>query len=739
MPARWFTCPDGGRIEIQQCLAEGGCRMSNRCATRSYLRLAAAEREWTGKPSCTQLIAGTMLSFLRLTTEYAINPDDRAFMIHGTKAHATVAGYDDECSLLEEKLDGEDTLVTGIFDVLEEENGKSTLVDYKTSGSYRVAKALGFYVDAEETGEFYKSGKRKGQPKTRKMLKRDESMIDVEDWQLQLNWYRMELEKRGFKVHEMRIMCVVRDGNTWIARSRGVFRNIYHFKIAKLPDHEVLAYFQRKRRALLNALEHGVWDEPCNGHENWDGIRCARYCEVAEFCPLGKYLKQEKEREDMPIKSLQGIRKIPEVGRIRLGVKKKNQKGVEYPSEVEYFIPDPTLGSEVENQRLKDIFHKLYGEKPTSIDIMFPSSDAEIVFPQWLMRWTASGLQCRGDEQTAVCRSKEAAQGLEIVQNEAEDGLIVVSCEGKDCHYYKSGKCRRVATLNVLLPKIPGIGVWRITTGSFHSIANLNSWLDWLRDATGRAHMLGRLKLQRKLKETTHEDKDGNTIKGKHYVLDLYVDASLQELQQMAQVDPDRIALSLPAVDKTQEEIYFQDTPDAIDSELPPEPESEEKAAPRAVTYADILRDLAGVLDVADATHLARYMVHNYGTHGQRILAAKAALEEDGPARNEIEKGVRALTDELVDAEARQDALENGNGEEPQTQPRLRPDQKGNIKLLAEQLYGERALGNKKFLEFRYKVLKNSKELRDLSQAEGDKLIEALNAKIDEQIEPTLC
>ena len=49
------------------------------------------------------------------------------------------------------------------------------------------------------------------------------------EWEFQLNNYRMKFEQAGFDVDQMKVMCIVRDGNTHIARSRGVFRNIYFF------------------------------------------------------------------------------------------------------------------------------------------------------------------------------------------------------------------------------------------------------------------------------------------------------------------------------------------------------------------------------------------------------------------------------------------------------------------------------------------------------------------------------
>lgn len=553
MPLRWFECPDGGRIEVQKCLTEGGCRMANRCATRSYLKMVSAERKWIGKPSTTQLIGGTILAFLRLTTDYAVSPDDRAFMIHGTRAHGNIASYDDDYSLIEERLEGKDTQVTGIFDVFEVEDGKSTLVDYKTSGSYKVAKALGFYMDIEETGGVYKSGKRKGEKKTRKILKRDDSMIDRWEWELQLNKYRIELERRGFHVDQMRIQCIVRDGNTWIAKSRGVFRNIYYFRIARLEDEKVSRYFEHKRKALEQALRQGYWNKVCTARENWDGIRCTHYCEVAEFCPLGKYLKAEKEKEDMPIKRLSTIRRLPRLGIISLG-KKVKKDGKEYPKEVDHFILRPQTASEEEKERLIAKFHSLFGEKPKSIRIMLPVGDPDTVFSQWYCRYgQSSGLKCKGDGEKAICMSDEFTEGLKVIGKE-ESGLPAVECSGEECVYYQNKQCRRLATLQVLIPELPGAGVWQIRTGSFNSIVNLNSCMDFIMVAAGRFHMLP-LTLERREQQITH---DGKTRK--HYILHLNMDFELAKLQQFSLIDPEKILLELPAAAEGTEDIAFEET-----------------------------------------------------------------------------------------------------------------------------------------------------------------------------------
>ena len=524
--------------------------MGSRCATRSYLQMCRSERPWTGRPSTTQLIQGTMCAFLKLTKDYAIYPDSRAFMIHGTKGHKNLE-VSDEYSLLEERFNDSETEITGIADVLEIENGRTILVDHKTSGSFKVAKALGFYVDEEPTGEVYRSGKRKGEEKTRKVLKRDDSKMDRYEWELQLNKYRMEYERRGYKPDELKIQCIVRDGNTWIARSRGVFRNVYYFNINILPDEVVNEYFERKKASLFIALECGVWNNICTKEENWDGLKCQNYCEVAEFCKYGKYLHKEREAEEMAIKGLSEIRRLPRLGKIRLGVKKKTAKGVEYPSEVDYFILDPQTPSELENQKIKDEFKQLYGDQPKSISIMFPVADPDVYFPQFYKRYgSATSLKCKGDGITAVCGTEEFAKGLERIRTD-EMGLPVVKCLGKECIYYKAKECSEVGVLQILLPDLPGAGVWQISTGSFHSIVNLNSCIEYIRAVCGRAHMIP-LTLERRMQETAHDGK-----KSKHFILHINMDFKLADLQKFALIEPTKMLLELPEPEAEKEDILL--------------------------------------------------------------------------------------------------------------------------------------------------------------------------------------
>jgi hypothetical protein len=543
-----------------------------------------------------------MEAFLLLTKDYSISPDARAFMVHGTKGHAVLDGAEDDLSLLEEKFDGPEIDETGIADVIETELGKTILADYKTSGSFKIAKALGFKVVERESEEIYKSGKRAGQHKTIKDLVRDDKYIDRWEWELQLNKYRIEYEKRGKKIDELRIQCIARDGSTFIARSRGIFRNVYYFKITIHPDDMVLDFFKRKREALLLALSQGQWNKACDKFENWGGLKCSRYCAVAEYCYYGKYLQTQKQSEDEMIKGLSEVRRLPRLGKLRLGIKKTTTAGVEYPSEINYFKMDPSTPSELENKNLLAEFERLYGKEPKMINVMFPLPDPGIIFPQFYKRYANGVLRCKGDGEEADCISKELAAGLTILSDSTEMGGVRVKCLGQDCPYYKSKKCSESAVLSFLLPELKGAGVWQITTGSFHSIVNINSCLDYIRAIAGRVHMIP-LQLERRETEIIYEGK-----KSKHYILQININADLPTLQKLATIDPAKIMLELPAPEIDKEDILFLENKNINPQEMKPaELEKEEvkpaiKQEPPAQTVGTKGQDVQAALQYATIT-----------------------------------------------------------------------------------------------------------------------------------------
>jgi hypothetical protein len=218
-----------------------------------------------------------MMSFLKITKDYAIEPQGRAFALLGTVHHRRLQEKSDTIS---EKQVGKEAGVTGMFDLLEADpmNPNAFIItDYKTWGSYKVMMVLGL----EKIG--------KGKEAQFTFSKPFPSDFETD---MQLNYYRMQLEHLGVKISGMQVQATVRDGGLAVASSRGIDRNVYLIPIQRLPDEQISDYFQNKAGDLRKALAQGSWSWVCNEQESWNGRRCQDYCEVLEFCPkngtLGK-------------------------------------------------------------------------------------------------------------------------------------------------------------------------------------------------------------------------------------------------------------------------------------------------------------------------------------------------------------------------------------------------------------------------------------------------------------------
>jgi hypothetical protein len=282
MPAKWFLCPDGEEIEIKKCLTEG-CRIgqslpAGRCLSVRTLRLIADQRPWTGVPSTTQLLKGTREAYLEITTDYAINPQDALFRVHGTKGHGVLDKYTGMSELGEERL--RDEISHGTFDFYDD----GVLYDTKTWGSFKVQKALGMRQAEVATGEVYKTGEKKGRPKTRKEW-HPGGRKDRLHTAIQLNDYRMKLEALGFPVKAMIIEALVRDSGLMIANMRGIQQNGILIPINRISDHWIKRYMAAKRKALLTALETKTLPPLCRHSERWQGRKCnEKYCNVNKAC-----------------------------------------------------------------------------------------------------------------------------------------------------------------------------------------------------------------------------------------------------------------------------------------------------------------------------------------------------------------------------------------------------------------------------------------------------------------------
>ena len=117
------------------------------------------------------------------------------------------------------------------------------------------------------------------------------------------------------------------------------------------------------------------------------------------------------------IKGLSDRRRVPRLGKIRLGVMGQEPGKKAYPKATSYLVCPP----EVE---------KVFGEKPTRLDIMFPADDAAVIFSQELKMYRTSGLYCAGNNERAR-------------RWDEQGNLKEIPCP---CAYLESGECGPVAT-----------------------------------------------------------------------------------------------------------------------------------------------------------------------------------------------------------------------------------------------------------------------------------------------------
>ncbi len=141
-------------------------------------------------------------------------------------------------------------------------------------------------------------------------------------------------------------------------------------------------------------------------------------------------------------------RRLSRLGKIKMGVLVQPAQGKPYPRATDFFV-------------LPDAVQKIHGEKPRQLPIMLPSDDPEEVFPQELKSYRAAGLYCAGDNKTA--------------KRWQEGKLVERPCP---CELLESGECSPTATLNVMLYKAPGIGVYQLTIRQEAAIVEINTALE---------------------------------------------------------------------------------------------------------------------------------------------------------------------------------------------------------------------------------------------------------------------
>ena len=187
-----FQCPDSKKVLFADCFKQ--CRLGERCVSKPTLRALSIQRAWTGLPSTTQLIAGTRYSLLKIIKDYYEDIQKLAWIFLGNKAHKALEDNDIEGN---SEIAFKSKTQSGILDYYDQDD--RILWDYKTSGAFKVNKALGLVSHKinDPSGARYKrggKGYKAGDIKKITIWDKNIKHADKWEWTLQTNRYRIWLE-----------------------------------------------------------------------------------------------------------------------------------------------------------------------------------------------------------------------------------------------------------------------------------------------------------------------------------------------------------------------------------------------------------------------------------------------------------------------------------------------------------------------------------------------------------------
>ena len=258
----------------------------------------------------------------------------------------------------------------------------------------------------------------------------------------------------------------------------------------------------------------------------------------------------------MPIDGVSEIVRIPRLGKIRLGIKVEQPGKHPYPKPTEYFVVPPEIA-------------EVFGDKPKELDIMFPLEDSSQFAQQWLRAYSMTqGLTCVGDGITSR-RKVDTATGA-MASHETEEWVWKdeLPCDPQSCPEFLKKRCRRVMNLQVLVPTVPGLGVWQIDTSSFYSIVNINSMISLLKAILGRCSMIP-LTLALGPIEVSPLGQKKKTV----YIMHIKKDIKLSDLAKVALLPPAQALIPPPEVEEVPADLYPEEV-------LAEEPEPEAKPGP---------------------------------------------------------------------------------------------------------------------------------------------------------------
>lgn len=270
----------------------------------------------------------------------------------------------------------------------------------------------------------------------------------------------------------------------------------------------------------------------------------------------------------MPINTLQ--KRGRQIGEIRIGIQVQSSNGRMRPAKLDTFrftTKSPTVAQAVAAVLggTARAITLLNGESThevvtdvTELPVMVPPGDA--VISQWFELWSAGGCQRRCDGETeqrtqtpCMCPQDPVARNAAAAIGQA---------------------CKPVTRLNVMLPDLPDLGVWKLASNGYNAAVELGGAADVLR-AAREAGVIVPAVLRLEQRQSKRITAEGESQTRKFAVPVLEIGATLRNLTELA-------------------------AGAGIAAALPPAPARAIEAAPKAVA-APKRRDFDAPQQLADA------------------------------------------------------------------------------------------------------------------------------------------
>ncbi len=184
-------------------------------------------------------------------------------------------------------------------------------------------------------------------------------------------------------------------------------------------------------------------------------------------------------------------RRSQQIGRIRIGQKVKTAKGGMRPAKLDTFRF--TTASKTTAEAVAALFGGTVRDWEGQFEVITDRSEIGVTVPprdavisQWYEMWSAGGCQRRCDSQReqisgGPCKCPHARNPADA--DEVADAAL------KRAELSKTNPpqaCKLVTRINVMIPDLPGLGVFRLDTGSFYAAGESGDKADLMEMARER-------------------------------------------------------------------------------------------------------------------------------------------------------------------------------------------------------------------------------------------------------------